>query len=289
MSFAIAVRLAAVMLLLPTAVALAQSDTTWDKTYPVSASPALWLETGDSSLNVHPCSGCRAVHIHVAAEGTKLSLYTLTESQSGNTIHFSLKQKPNLGFHINWRGSQRVQVDVETPAEVTLNARTGDGSLGVNGVHGAITLESSDGTQSVADVSGDLKLHGSDGAVSVQHSSGTLEARTSDGSLSVSGAFTALQLRSSDGAVRVELAEGSRLSAPSSIQASDGGISVRLPQTFPAELDIHASDGSIRSTLPLTLDGFVSGSGHNLHGKLDGGGAPLTIHTSDGMISLSRL
>ena len=282
---------AALFLLLPVAVLAQNSDSSWDKSYPLTGRPSLSLETGDSALDVHPCPNtCTAVHIRVTAENTRLSLYTLTESQSGNTVRFSLKEKPqHFRLQLNWHNSARVRVEVETPAEVILDARTADSSLTLRGLRGDLTATSSDGAQLLEDVSGTLRLHGSDGGITVRRSSGTLEARTSDGSLEISaGAFSALDLHSSDGSMRVELADGARLTAPSSIQGSDGAISLRLPRTFPADLDLQASDGSIQSALPLTVDTLGGGSQHHIHAKLDGGGAPLTIRTSDGSIRLSR-
>lgn len=283
-------RLAPAALLLPSLAAVAQnSDTSWQKSYPLNGRPTLNLEVGDSSLTVHPCpSACTAVHVRVTLQGTTLSRYTLEESQSGNAVRFSLKQKPNLGFHIQWHNAQTVRVDVETPPELTLQARTADGSLDLHDLRGDITSTSSDGSQTLENISGNLRLHGSDGGITVRRSSGTLEARTSDGSLDVSGNFSALQLHSSDGAMRVALDEGSRLTQPSSIQGSDGSIDLRFPQHFPADLDLRTSDGSIQSSLPLTVEALGSTSKHDIHGKLDGGGAPLSIRTSDGSIRLSR-
>ena len=103
------------LLLSAAASASAQSDTTWDKSYSVSGQPSLVLSTDDSHLNIHACTSCQAVHIHVTATGSAtLSRYTLEESQSGNSINFSLKEKPHIGVRINWHSSS-VQVDVETP------------------------------------------------------------------------------------------------------------------------------------------------------------------------------
>src|SRR5271170_6262659 len=116
----IAINLALSTLLLSAAAASAQSDTTWDKTYSVAGQPSLFLSTDDSHLNIHACTSCQAVHIHVIAENTSLSRYTIEESQSGNTVHFSLKEKPHLGVRIN-RHSSSVHVDVETPANLTLD------------------------------------------------------------------------------------------------------------------------------------------------------------------------
>jgi len=286
----IALNLAFSALLLPTAIAAAQSDTTWDKSYPVTGQPSLVLSTGDSHLNIHACSGCNAVHIHVTADNVSLSRYTVEESQSGDTVHFSLKQKPHMGMQISSHSSS-VHVDVETPANLTLDARSADGNLTASGLHGDLTIHTSDGGQELTGVSGNLKLRSSDGHLRVQNGSGTLEARSSDGNQDITGSFTSLQLHSSDGAITLELAEGSHLSADSKIESSDGSVTLRLPKGFPAELAVSTSDGSIESTLPLVVDGYNSkgNSGHNVRGKFNGGGSLLTIHTSDGSVHLATL
>ena len=280
-------RLVPSALLVPVAAFAQISDPSWEKSYALNGRPGLHLEVDDSSLDVHPCPGaCSAIHIRVTAQNTKLSLYTLEESQSGNAVRFSLKQKQHLGFHVNWHNSQSVRVEVETPADLTLEARSADGSIALHGLRGDISATSSDGSQSLENVSGKLHLRDGDGGITVRHSSGSLEAGISDGSLDVSGSFSALQLHSSDGGIRVALDEGSRLTEPSSIQGSDGSIDLRLPHTFPADLDLHTSDGNIQSSLPLTVE--TLGSKNDIHGKLDGGGAPLSIRTSDGSIRLAR-
>jgi len=286
----IALNLALSTLLLSAAAAVAQSDTTWDKSYPVTGQPTLFLSTGDSHLNIHACASCQAVHIHVTAENGGLSRYTVEEEQSGNTVHFSLKEKPHLGVHINWHSSS-VHVDVETPANLTLDARCADGNLTAADLHGDLTIHTSDGSQELTGVSGNLKLHSSDGRLLVRNASGTLETRGSDGNQDIQGGFTSLLLHSSDGSITLELGEGSHLSSDSRIESSDGSVTLRLPKSFPAELAISTSDGSIQSTLPLVVDGYNSkgNSGHSIRGKFNGGGSLLTIHTSDGSVHLSTL
>ena len=285
-----AVSLAFSAIVLSAAAATAQSDTAWDKSYTVAGQPSLFLNTDDSHLNIHACAGCQSVHIHITAENTTLSRYTLEEDQNGNTIHFSLKEKPHMGFHVNVHSSS-VHVDVETPANLTLDARCADGNLTAAGLHGDLTIHTSDGNQGLTGLSGNLKLHSSDGRLRVRNASGTLEARSSDGGQEIAGSFTSLQLHSSDGSITVELAEGSHLSSDSRIESSDGSVTLRLPKSFPAELAVSTSDGSIQSTLPLVVEGYNSKdhSGHNIRGKFNGGGSLLTIHTSDGSVHLTTL
>jgi hypothetical protein len=286
----IVLNLALSALLVSGAAASAQSDTTWDKSYSVSGQPTLFLSTGDSHLNIHSCGSCQAVHIHVTTENTSLSRYTLEESQSGNTVNFSLKEKPHVGLYIN-RHSSSVHVDVETPANLTLDARSADGNLTATDLHGNLTIRTSDGNQELTGVSGSLNLRSSDGHLRVRSASGTLETRGSDGTQDIAGSFTSLQLHSSDGSINIELAEGSHLSADSRIESSDGSVTLRLPKNFPAELVVSSSDGSIQSTLPLVVDGYNSkgNSGHSIRGKFNGGGSLLTIHTSDGSVHLATL
>jgi DUF4097 and DUF4098 domain-containing protein YvlB len=281
--------LAAVALIALTA--SAQSDNHWDKTYTISGQPSLTLETGDSNLTITSCGGCQTVKIHVDATNRKLSDYKLEEDQSGNTIHFSLKEKVHVGFHfsVNWSSHSSVAVQVETPSNLTLHAETADGNLTASGLKGAISLHSADGHQTIADVTGTLTVQSSDGSVDLRNIAGTLDAHTSDGNINVSGKLDSLNIHTSDGSLTLELASGTSLKGDSTLRSSDGSITVRLPKDLSANLDISTSDGKIDSSLPLTLDGFHGGSGNSIKGKLNAGGALFTIHSSDGSVHLSSL
>ena len=271
--------------------ALAQTEDHWDKIYNVSAQPTLVLTTGDSNLSINSCGECKTVRIHVEAQNRKLSDYRLEEEQSGNTIHFSLKEKIHAGIHftVNWHNSSSVSVQVETPANLTLHAETADGNLNATGLRGTISLRSSDGHQTIADVSGTLNVQANDGAIDLRNIAGTLDAHTSDGNLNISGKLDSLNVHTSDGSLTLELASGSSLKADSTLRSSDGSITVRLPKDMSANLDVSTSDGKIDCNLPLTIDGFHGGSGNSIQGKLNAGGAVFSIHTSDGSVHLSSL
>ena len=71
------------------------------------------------------------------------------------------------------------------------------------------------------------------------------------------------------------------------MRSGDGDVELSLPQGFSADLDIHTGDGRITSDLPITVSGSLDHS--SLRGKLNGGGPPLSVHTSDGSIHLKRL
>jgi Putative adhesin len=271
--------------------ALAQdSDHSWSRTYPVTGKPTLTLETSDAGIEFHPCGDCHEIRIRIELVGRKLSDYRLEEGQSGDEVRFLFKELPHVGAHIFWH-KEETRVTVETPAQLTLQARTSDGNLTLSGLQGDLSLTTGDGNVTLDHVSGNLRIKSGDGQVKITNADGAIDARTSDGNLSVDGLFHALALHTSDGTLDLSLREGTKLAAASTIQSSDGSVTIRVPQSFAADLNVHTSDGHVDCTLPVTMDNYQSGGdqSHQFRGKLNGGGAPLTIHTSDGNVKIQYL
>jgi hypothetical protein len=265
-------------------------DHSWSKTYPVTGKPTLTLETSDAGVEFHSCGDCHEIRIRVELVGRKLSDYRLEEGQSGDEVHFLFKDLPHLGAHIVWHREQ-TRVTVESPAQLTLEARTSDGNVTLSGLQGDLGLTTGDGNVTVDHVSGNLRIKSGDGGVKITHADGAIDAHTSDGNLSVDGLFHALALHTSDGTLDVSLREGTKLDGVSTVQSSDGSVTIRVPQNFAADLSVHTSDGQVDCALPLTMDHYQFGGdqGHQLRGKLNGGGTPLTIHTSDGNVKIEYL
>ncbi len=264
-------------------------DHSWSRTYPVSGKPTLTLETADGGVEFHPCGDCHEIRIHIELVGRKLSDYRLEEGQSGDEVHFLFKERPQLGAHIVWHREQ-TRVTVESPAQLTLQAKTSDGNVTVSGLQGDLSLTTGDGNVTLDHVSGNLRIKSGDGQVKITNADGAIDARTSDGNLSVDGLFHALALHTSDGTLDLSLREGTKLAGASTIQSSDGSVTIRVPHNFAADLSVHTSDGHLDCALPITTDHYQSGGeGHELRGKLNGGGTPLTIHTSDGNVKIEYL
>jgi len=282
---------AAALALLPSLPALAQdADHSWSKTYPLTGKPTLHLETSDASVDFHPCGDCHEIRIHVELIGQKLSDYRLDEGQAGDEVHFLFKELPHIGFHVTYHREQ-TQVTVETPAELTLEARTSDGHVTLTGLRGQLGLTTGDGNVTMDHVAGDLHLKSGDGHVRISEAEGAIDVQTSDASLEVDGLFHAVALHTSDGRVELNLRPGTKLTEASSIRTSDGSVAIHVPANFAADLDVHSSDGHVDCSLPITIDHFQShgGESHDWHGRVNGGGVPLSIHTSDGNVKIDQL
>jgi DUF4097 and DUF4098 domain-containing protein YvlB len=282
---------AAVVLSVASSAALAQSsDNSWQKVYSVGGSAALTVETGDSGLEIRSCGDCKEIRVHVETN-RKLSEYNLEERQEGDHVFFTFKEKPNMGIHVMWNEGRRTKVSVETPMKLDLDARVADGSLSASNLVGKIQVRAGDGSVALDDIKGDVHLVSSDGSVSLHNAVGTLDARGSDGSMKIDGQFSTVQLETKDGNLDFTLAPGSQLTGESRIKSSDGQVSIRLPQTLSADVDVATGDGHLICTLPLTMDHYNSGEsgGHHLHGHLNSGGVPFSIHANDGNVSITTL
>lgn len=273
------------------AASIAHADPDWAKTYAVSAQPSLTVTSGDSSVEIASCGACREIRIRVEWRDFHASSFILAESQTGNHVDFSLREKMGFGIHLNFGNRRAPRVTVETPQNLDLQARTSDGALLVNGVSGNLQLRTSDGSLTAGDVSGALSLTSSDGSIQVHDASGTVESHSSDGSVHIAGKFSGVQVKGSDGAMDIALEPGSRLTRASSIEASDGSVAIHLPRSLAADLEVHTGDGNVQCDLPLSMDGYNSAitGKKGLRGKLNGGGVPLTIHTQDGSVIISAL
>jgi hypothetical protein len=292
-SAALTVTLGATVVLAVSSSALAQNtEHDWQKEYSVRGSPSLTIETADSNLDIHSCGDCKAIRIHVHS-GEKLSRFRLEERQEQDHVYFTLKEKlrVGIGIHTNWEGSEATQVSVETPATLDLEAKTADGNLSAHDLAGNLQVHSGDGNVTLEGVRGNLHLTSSDGNISIHNANGTLEARASDGHMKIDGQFTAVQLHTSDGNLDFALAQGSQLTSASRVESSDGRVSIRVPQNLASDLDVSTSDGHVDCALPLTMDHYSSdaSSKRHLRGRLNAGGVPLSIHTSDGNVSIATL
>ncbi|MGD0737457.1 MAG: DUF4097 family beta strand repeat-containing protein [Terracidiphilus sp.] len=261
----------------------------WQKTYPIAGKASLNISTGDASLELRGCADCHAIKVVLDWRDRKPSDFVLEESQSGDHVSFELKEKTHIGIHISMGNFHEPHVTVETPAALDLDAKTSDGSVKVAGVDGYLQLHTSDGSVDIEDVGGALRLSASDGGIRIHNVRGTLESRSSDGRATIDGRFTNLQVHTSDGNMDLTIDEGSQLTGSSRIESSDGKVALHLPKTLAADLDVHTSDGKINCDLPLRMDNYNSngGSGHHLNGHLNAGGAPLSIHTSDGSVTIT--
>jgi hypothetical protein len=257
----------------------------YTKTFTVSNRANVRVDTNDGSVTV-TTGDAQQVEFRVAYEGYVLNKSLQIDSnQHGDEVEL-IAHIP-AGFHISLGMTRRLHIEVRMPKDADLQVRTGDGSIKANGVSGSIDLHSGDGSLMVGSLKGSVRLHTGDGSIEGNDLDGKCDASSGDGRIRLSGRFDVLSAKSGDGSVGVEALRGSKLDSSWSISSGDGSIDVAVPADLPANIEASSGDGHISSDIPITVEGVMSKS--RVHGKMNGGGSTLTIHTGDGSIHLKQV
>lgn len=239
----------------------------WNKSYSIAGRAELKVDTGDGSVTVRAWDQKR-IEAKVTTVGWRIAPdeVTIRESQLGDRVDIEVRlPRGDFGF-----GNRSVKVELQVPRDTRTNVHTGDGGVRVSGVNG------------------DVRVSTGDGGIDVDGISGSFEGNTGDGHIRARGRFDGLMLRTGDGGIEVDADHGSKIASSWRISTGDGGITLRLPQDFSADLDVHTGDGDINVDLPVTLSGTIR-KDHDLRGKLNGGGFPLVIRTGDGGVRVAKL
>ena len=255
------------------------------KTYTVSNRANVRVDTSDGSVNV-TTGDTKEVEFRVEYKGYALDkTLQIESSQHGDEVE--LTARIPVRFFISLGMTRRLHIEVRMPKDADLQVRTSDGSVKASGVSGTIDLHSSDGAITVSSLKGTVRLRTSDGSIEGSDLDGKCDASTSDGRIRLSGRFDVLSVKSSDGSVGIEALRGSKLDSSWSVTSGDGGIEIAVPADLPANIEASSGDGRVTTDIPITIEGVMSKS--KVHGKINGGGSTLTIHTGDGSIHLKQV
>jgi DUF4097 and DUF4098 domain-containing protein YvlB len=257
----------------------------YEKSYTVANRASVRIDTDDGSVNI-ATGDTKQIEFRVEYEGYVLHKNLEIESnQHGDEVE--LVAKVPKGLHLSIGLIRRLHIEVRMPKDADLQVRTGDGSVKASNIVGAVDLRSGDGSLTVDALKGAIKLHTGDGAIEASDLDGKCDATSGDGRLRLAGRFDALTAHTGDGNIDVQAAHASKMDSDWKITSGDGGIDVAVPSDLPANIEASSGDGRITSDIPITMDGVMSKS--KIHGKMNGGGATLTIHTGDGSIHLKQV
>jgi Putative adhesin len=239
----------------------------WNKSFPISGRAELRVETSDAAIHVDTWDEKKIeAHITSTKWGFGQGGIEVKDHQTGDAVELEVRF-PH-GVHIMSIGERRTIIEIHMPREGKVRLHTGDGEIRLRDVKGQMDLESGDGRLEVEGVDGGLRAHSGDGHVRVR------------------GRFDNLDISTSDGRIEAEALAGSSVGQGWNVSTGDGGVSLTIPENFAADLSLHTGDGHITLDLPVSVQGKYESN--SIHGKLNGGGGLLNIHTGDGSIRLGK-
>jgi Putative adhesin len=275
----------------------------WTKSYSISGRAQVRIDTNDGAVRI-ATGDSKQVEFRVIYEGYELNKNLHIDSrQDGDSVQLNARVTGHWGF--SWgHGRRGPRIEVRMPKDADLQIDTGDGSVETQPINGHVKIHSGDGSVRVQAIAGDvdidtgdgsitvegakgdIRLHTGDGHIDARNLDGRVDANSGDGHIKIDGRLDALNVKTGDGSIDARVEPGSKLTGGWSIHTGDGSVDMVLPADLQANIDASTNDGHISLGIPVTVEGTFSNS--QIHGKMNGGGQSLTIHTGDGSIRLSK-
>jgi DUF4097 and DUF4098 domain-containing protein YvlB len=257
----------------------------WTKSYSVSGRARVHVDSNDGSVRVTTGDSAQ-VEFRVIYNGYVVDKnLNINSRQDGNQVEVSARVRNNMNW--GWGGIHKtLRIEVHMPRNADLNIDTGDGSVESDAVNGSLDIHTGDGHIRVEGAKGDIRLRTGDGSIEGHDLDGKLEATTGDGHVNLDGRFDSLNIKTGDGSITARANPGSKLENAWNVHTGDGSVTMSVPGDLQANIDATTNDGRISLGIPVTVEGNMGTS--QIHGKMNGGGQPLTIHTGDGSIHLSK-
>lgn len=229
----------------------AEAREEWKKAYTVDASATLEIENGNGTVTVRPGSGpdIEIVATRIAKAGTEEDAKKLlAETKIDESASASNVRLSSRVSRVNWGGTQyQVNYEVRAPAGIALN------------------VSATNGTVDVTDWTGRVEMRATNGSLEGRNLRGAVEASTTNGRITV-----ALDALHESGA---------------SLETTNGRIVLEIPRDAKARLQARVTNGAIEVD-GLSADASPSNTRRRYDATINGGGAPITIETTNGAISV---
>lgn len=295
------------------------------KTFNAAGINALNVNTSGGSITVTGQGGDARVEVYISGNNwgsnldkdeieTRLKDYTLNIKQEGNTLVCEAKRNSNN----NWKNGLNISFKVFVPEKITSELKTSGGSIKISNLNGdakgqtsggsidlkncnaaKILMNTSGGSISASDCQGDIRLTTSGGSIHLDEMKGNVVANTSGGSIEVEECTGDVSATTSGGSIRLKKLSGAVKARTSGggihaellisgksveLATSGGGIHAQIPLDKGANLDLRADRVKVGAL--NNFDGKVEKD--HVQGKINGGGALISMRTSGGSISLNK-
>ena len=210
---------------------------------------------------------------------------------------------------------------VRVPSGTRLDLRLAAGSVIAEGTRSDLNLDVIAADVTAKGTRGDLLIETASGGVDVSDAEGNLDVDTGSGSVDVvrvrarnlrvdtgsggvrcedvtsdeinidTGSGGVEVARASARTIRVDVGSGSvdvalsREAKDVYIDTGSGAVTLRVPESIGAEVDLETGSGGIESDLPITV---TRQERHSLRGRIGDGSAHITVSTGSGGIRIRR-
>lgn len=241
--------------------AAGKATDTWSRTYTVPAGGRFELINVNGRIIAEPTDGKELIvegkrsakaHSDEAAK-EQLAKLEIREEVGGSTVRVESRPPRMSGF-----GGHEIEWTVKVPKGVIVDFRTTNGGVRMTGL------------------------------------SGEIHAKTTNGGVRGTNlVIDSLEASVVNGGVEIEL--GAPLDATDTVEliTVNGGVTLSLPSESKATISARAVNGGVRASDELKIEKEEAANEHEsrrrLNGTMNGGGARVTVNTTNGGVRLSRV
>jgi hypothetical protein len=191
---------------------------------------------------------------------------------NGNTIRVAVHDKSLL------RGiSMRLEID--TPAQTGLRARTDSGGIEVHGIQGPIDCQTDSGGIRAAEIGGDVHAKTDSGGIHIRKANGEVRAHADSGGIEAMEVAGRVEAETDSGGIRISQTQPASIHA----RADSGGADIALAPNGGYYITARSANGRV------TADNVTptrEPSRGVLDGKLRGGGPLVDIRVDSGSVRI---
>jgi hypothetical protein len=197
-------------------------------------------------------------------------------AKDGCTVTTKLLEK-NVRVTVNYT--------IKVPDTIMLNnIETTNGKIHIENCRGNLNMGTTNGSIEVYNFIGDIDAESTNGRLTVNSIDGKVSLGTSNGSIRVTGSPGLTNAHTSNGSIKVEMA---KLEYDLTLSSSNSSIKLYLDKKIEADVEARTSNASVKvNGINVTTEKL---SNHYLRGKIGKGGKKITLTTSNGNITLSKL
>lgn len=130
-----------------------------------------------------------------------------------------------------------------------------------------------------------LSLHSTNGGIAIDNVQSRVEFRTVNGGVRLSRMGGDVDGRTSNGGIDVELDGSTWNGGGLSVETSNGGVKLSIPEQYSAHLETGTVNGGINIDFPINVQGKL---GKSVSTDLGSGGPTVRVKTSNGGVKINR-
>lgn len=130
-----------------------------------------------------------------------------------------------------------------------------------------------------------LELNTTNGGIAIDHVEGRIDFKTVNGGVKLTAVAGEVHGRTSNGGVDVDLEGATWQGQGLDVQTSNGGVRLRLPEQYSAQLEAGTVNGGINIDFPVPVQGRID---REVNTSIGAGGPLIRVRTHNGGVKVTR-